>query len=305
MNRLKLSGFLAASLLVVAPLPAPALSAAPVGQSAAQAAQDVFDLDFAGGTIADYVKAILRVQKNANIVVMPEAASVTMPAMQLRGVDLDAAANLLDGRRVITGHTNVVTSVRTVGSSRQPSPGIYTISAKTDLQPAQTQIHSVVDLLEGGLSSDDMMTAIETTLALIGDIQPTAQIRFHPQTGILIVRGHPEQVQAVNEVIGQLYDGVQRQRRKADEKVRLDRARVQADAATAQVGQLKAELSAASISISEHQARSSILQQEIERLLRRVDTLEQERLVLTERLNAAMIHFETLKKERGAGGDGG
>ena len=52
---------------------------------------DFFDIDFPGGTVDAFRKAVLAKKPNANIVLLPPAGEITLPPIQLRGVMLQSA----------------------------------------------------------------------------------------------------------------------------------------------------------------------------------------------------------------------
>ena len=55
-----------------------------------------FDLDFPGGTMQAYVGAIREKIHDANIIIMPDAMNISMPAVLLKSVDLHGALAFLD-----------------------------------------------------------------------------------------------------------------------------------------------------------------------------------------------------------------
>ncbi|MCZ6836545.1 MAG: hypothetical protein O7G85_12285 [Planctomycetota bacterium] len=217
------------SLLVLSAILIPALVSTPtvLGQESSQAPRKsvkTFNLDFKGGSVQSYVEAILRVYENANIIVMPEASGISVPPFKLNTVSLNTAMDLLDNRVTHIGGQVYQLKVEMISGRQRNhnSKNVYTISANFDPQPMDIQVHSVLAILGDDFSSDDLMTAIESTLEILPDEYTPAQIRFHAKTGILIIRAHPRQVHLVQNVLSELQSSAERKRNQAIQKSRQD-----------------------------------------------------------------------------------
>lgn len=166
---------------------------------------DLFDLDFSGGTLKEYVEAIRNKNRKANIVIMPDAMNIPMPPVQLKSVDLNSAMRILDNMVVGSDFQEVEISLRYVpGNSDLGELDIFTINASGRSLPVSTLVLSVSYILQGEVSDRDLLTTIESSLELVSEGQPEAKVQFHPETGILIVRGHVAQVELVSNLLDEL-----------------------------------------------------------------------------------------------------
>lgn len=308
MNRIAILGLSAILCFAFAGTTGRQAAGSPATGASMQAAPQplVFDLDFKGGTAADFVAAIRKATRDtANIVIMPDAGKVVMPAVQLKSVGVEGALSLLQDRTAQVG--TQVLQLRLVdypGRAPLGEQAVYSVVADGVTQPTQIKVYSVADLLSGDLSSDDLMTAIETAMDLLSDSHAPAEVRFHPETGILIVRGDPDQTEAVKDVIGQLFDGVQRKRRESrqqdDYHNAQNEARKQADRANA----LEAQLNDARSAAAELEARFALTQQELERVRDQLTATEQAKTDCESRLRVLQIEIAKLKGDKDAGRDG-
>jgi hypothetical protein len=186
-------------------------------------ADSTFDLTFKGGTVAEYVAAVRKADPVANILIMPEAEDVPIPAMELQRVDLSAAMSLLDDHSYEDAGLLVRLDVHRVASTTRKGVEIYSIRAQLANRgsrqaaraPQRTTVLSVADLIQGeaAISAEDLLTAIEAAMALTTDDYEPTQIRFHDATGLLIARGSPEQAATIAEVVDQLRGSVYGARR--------------------------------------------------------------------------------------------
>ncbi len=182
------------------------LAAAPLSSACAQ---DLIDLRFPGGTARDYVSAIRAKGDLVNIVLMPEAADVRVPPVELRSVSIADALELLD--EVSDRRPNQVAVQLAVSARGRDGDGsaIYTVTSNAGRgQASGTMVLSVAPILEGGVEPEALLTAIETALELVAEEYEPAQIRFHEATGLIIARGHPEQLRLIRELVGQVHETV-------------------------------------------------------------------------------------------------
>lgn len=201
-----LSTMLVACLTVTLAVNAPGSPADPVVNATQSAtASNLFDLDFPGGTLKEYVEAIRNKNRKANIVIMPDAVNIPMPPVQLKSVQLPRAMEILDNLVVGSDHQEVKISLRYVrGNSDMGELSIFTINASRRSLPVRTMVFSVSDILQGEVSDRDLLTTIESSLELVSEGQPEAKVQFHPETGILIVRGYEAQVELVSNLLEEL-----------------------------------------------------------------------------------------------------
>ena len=172
----------------------------------------LFNLRFQGGTVEDYVNTISKTVGGANVFVAPEAASVPMPAVELQNVTVAGALGVLHGRVHQDSLRMVQLSYSEGGTFAENERAIFTIGAKVSgasqrASTNQNRVWSVATLQTYQVSVEDMLTAIQAGLDMIGNDGggPEAKLRFHEATGLLIARGSPEQLHTIDEVIERLH----------------------------------------------------------------------------------------------------
>ncbi len=172
-----------------------------------------FDLKFPGGTVEEYVEAIRDTVNDVNIVVMPEATELYLEPFDLHQVDLYAAINLLQGLSEKTTSKTVTIITELTEAWSTTAKDIIVVQAKVHEHsvsiPKTHLVISVSDLFqEDGFTHEDMATAIETAMSISSDIYDEPDVRFHEETGLIIARGHPDQMATIEQVIDQLREGI-------------------------------------------------------------------------------------------------
>lgn len=245
---------------------------------------DLFDLDFSGGTLKEYVAAIRKKNRKANIVIMPDAMNIPMPPVQLKSVELRGAMEILDNLVVGSEYQQVEISLRYVhGNSDLGELDIFTINASGQSLPVRTMVLSVSEILQGEVSDRDLLTTIQSSLELVSEGQPEAKVQFHPETGILIVRGDIAQVELVNNLLEELSRATIRFGKQ--NAIILDQQR-------ADIARLL------EMEMNEMVTRHSLLEQEINRLrneLARCETQKQETQNIARALESEV---KALKKDK-------
>jgi len=202
-----------------------------------------FDLDFAGGTPAELVAAIHKAQaRPLNAIVPDEFASMKLPALKMKNVSvamlfeaLTAASRKAEA--VTTGqyygaalpgsspgYASYTTATSAYGFRTQGVPTDdsiwYFYVEKPTLPPASPhrgsvcRFYSLAPYLENGFKVDDITTAIETGWKMLaespagsprtGSAAPTASIRFHKDTKLLIAVGDPSHLETIDAVLSAL-----------------------------------------------------------------------------------------------------
>lgn len=217
----------------------------------------LFNLRFQGGTVADYVAAVAKAAGGANVFVAPEAAQVPMPAIELQNVAVANAIGVLHGRTHVDDRRMIQLAFNEGARSATGEQPIFSITAKVSgtraMSSNQNRIWSIASLQTHEVTADDMLTAVQAALDLIGKDEAPAQLRLHDSTGLLIARGTPEQLDTIGEVLDRLEQSAA--------------IRYEARRAAAQPDQEKAEL------------RKQLAQQGavIQQLQERIKTLESQR----------------------------
>jgi hypothetical protein len=196
---------------------------------------------FKGGTAQEYIQAVKTASPKSSVLANPPELlqRVSIPTAELTDVTVRSALEVLEGEHVdrvggrkIKLHVEVTSGMDSRGGQWVPAgEPVYRVLAESEGEPGRpdrstsmTRVWAVTDLVSQGTSADDAMTAIEAALNLLGSGVAPAQIKFHEATNLLIVRGFPEQIDAVDQVVDQLR---QSHRQAADEKARAAAAQRQ------------------------------------------------------------------------------
>lgn len=188
----------------------------------AETSEKLLTFEFKGGTADDYVSTVRKNAPDANIVVMGELSRINVPPIRLQSVSVWSALDVLQstpadeqsGLRGIDVQWKMsvpqtrgpVPSMRPVGGGGAPVYIVTAVTTNSGIVKA-TRTMSVLEvnqMLESGIKAEDLLTAVEASLAMLKNEFEPADVRFHEQTGLLIVRGHPEQTNAVQSVVDQL-----------------------------------------------------------------------------------------------------
>lgn len=207
-----------------------------------------FDVDFPGGTVSDYIHVIRKSSADgaANIVVMPEATTLTVPPIKLVAVTAQAAIQILEGP--YTTADGLSAEIRVDSYDIGDSPDlVMKVIAEVERQEIRSAVWSVEEALARGQSVEELLGAVEAVVALF---HKKADISFHPPTRLLIARGTSEQLDLVRDALSQLIDGAERRQ----EKRSWIRDRI--DSREADLYRTKAELG---VSSKEFEATSVVL----------------------------------------------
>lgn len=183
----------------------PLLAATP-----ATAEEPLIDVQFPGGTAAKYVAAIRKAAGNVNVLVAPETREVELPPVTLSNVSVAAALNLLDGKEHATANRIVRLKVHVMPTYSQAERTTFQVRA--DIRQNRERVPgayvwSVSTLLENGISSRALLSAVEMALDVIGS-DTQLDVRFHEDTGLLIAMGDIGQMETIDGVLDQLQQGV-------------------------------------------------------------------------------------------------
>lgn len=179
---------------------------------------------FGGGTVGQYVELVRSQAKGANIVLSDDAAAFPCPAVDLTNVTVGTALATI--QFVCEGPTASWT-VRPIALSNAQADAdadnfavmVFPRDGGKLVPPKRrVQIYSIVDLLNGvqgggGLARDHVLSALEAAIEVEGG--PTPEVRFHSDSGLVIVGGTIEQLEAVSEVLDRLRDDTRQRRGEA------------------------------------------------------------------------------------------
>ena len=271
-----------------APPPAAAAPSSGPADSATPAQADrLFDLDFVGGTVGHYAEALRQAAPGVNVIVMPEAADVSLPPIRLSQVTARTAVRLLEQQ--FHGGTPRL-DISESDSGRGPVRGspAFVISARkpngspTDPNSAGiiTEIESLAWLLgEGQVAADVVLQAVEVAVRATG-LEERTTLAYHEPTKLLMVTGPERAVRATQSVISALEP-----RRATADPALLKELRAKLDAQEMQSQRM----------LVEAETRASLLRSTLERREAEVTTLQERLLVATIEQRAARGELEQAK----------
>lgn len=232
-----------------------------------QAERDpLVDVDFRGGTVAEYLAAIQKAQPAANVTILDrEVGEVLLPPVQLKRVRWSNAVKLIDDLVLETDEARIV-----IGTTIDPGDGISApvaaVRAHVDRvrQPArsksrQTYVWSLAHLIgPDAIGAEDVLSAMETALEVSSKDEQAATMRFHRETSLLIMHGTGNQIQAVEMIVDRLTEAQQRARQQKDASVKLE-------SALARLADAESRASAIEDEALRVQVRAEALEREIDR----------------------------------------
>jgi hypothetical protein len=183
-----------------------------------------FDLDFAGGTPKDLVKAVEKATgKPLNTVIPDEYADLKIPAVSVKNVTVAQLFDVLTSasktfRRYdivdpLTGNGGYSERIftygfQTVGVPNENSiwffykegddPGPFTLRSST-----VCKFYQLEPYLEAGYTVEDITTAVKTGWKMLGITKPP-EITYHKDTKVLIAVGEEDKVNLIADVLKQL-----------------------------------------------------------------------------------------------------
>ncbi|MBM3961548.1 MAG: hypothetical protein FJ306_06555 [Planctomycetes bacterium] len=168
---------------------------------------------FQGGTLADFCELLRRLDAKPNIVVAPLAAQAKLPAMNLVGASVDQA--LSAACAVAASDVRIA-----LKEFRGPGDPVFTILAQApkaaeatepdvaakgprEASPDRTatRVFSLNKLLAFDVPVETILTALDAALETAYETRATATLRFHKDSGLLIVRGSADQLRLVDEAL--------------------------------------------------------------------------------------------------------
>ncbi len=210
---------------------------------------------YQGGTLAEYVDTLREAYAahNPNILIAADAERIDVPSVILRGAPLRGAVHALS--EVAEPGPNSRVIIETIGNGPD-SQLVYAISVTrvntgTLLDDTSNRMHvfSIRDIVDppdaSGMPVDEVIGVIETAVELDGS--PNApEIRYHPASALVIMRGTPAHLEVVEQVLARLSTDLSRHRTIAGA---TERERIEAEAelrqAEAEVRMCEAELDTA------------------------------------------------------------
>ena len=183
-----------------------------------------FDLDFPGGQPRQLVAAIEKAMgRPLNAIVPDDLADTALPPLKMKDVDLvqlfDALQATSQKQEAYTTGTgsrggygssfasyqffNSGYGFRTKGTPSDDSIWYFFVEKPPVLPASAAKVcnfYALAPYIEGGVSVDDITTAIQTGWKLLGEANPPT-ISFHKDTKLLIAVGEPGKLETVDAVL--------------------------------------------------------------------------------------------------------
>lgn len=186
----------------------------------------IISINFRGGTLAEYVAAVREAAgpDGTNVLFSQEAGSVSVPPVQLQSVSVRIALEVLED---VLLPSDVGRSLTVATHTDGEAAPVYSIQGAGGHQPSLT-ITNVLSLnsickpiwlnstgSEIFLSQDTALSAVETAVNLGSRGASAAEVRFHADSGLLMIVGTPDQVRTAELVLDQLRSDVRERRQSA------------------------------------------------------------------------------------------
>lgn len=173
-------------------------------------------LDFGGGTLSQFVEAVKKAAaqtaQNAAVNVVfaePKVAQFQVPPVQLRLVSVESALRAAVHPRA-RAEGNERPMLEQVGTGGGTSAPVFVVSMATAggrPPSARVEVFDLRDLISSGIKPESVLTAVQTGLEM-DEAGARTNVKFHPDSGLLIVRGDPEALDTVRQVAFHLREGL-------------------------------------------------------------------------------------------------
>jgi hypothetical protein len=187
----------------------------------AQPTRPIVSIDFDGGSLEDFVEEIRGAGQNINILIPPEAAEVSVPAVALKSVGVEAA---LEAVAAITLSDSVSVGVSTMLGAGVP---IYAVrvnfssnTRRSGFENVDVRVISISSLTQSlpgdpepariTTSAETILTAIDTGMEVVGGERAT--IKYHEDSGLLFVKGTRTQLNITERIIGNMVSDLEQRR---------------------------------------------------------------------------------------------
>lgn len=207
----KLTALLCLIPLAMASAPALAQDASPARQPR-RAVQPpaLVSLEFMGGTMAEFVAAVRGDQAKANIVLATKARTAKVPPMVLKQAGIEQA---LEGA-CMAAEAEFDVRVKEFRGAGEP---VYSIVAQkrhsatvqgpagySDVSQRVFSVNSLIAERASGMQALRVTTILSAIELAMSDEEKPPRIRFHEDSGLLLVRGTHVQTSVVEQALGTL-----------------------------------------------------------------------------------------------------
>jgi hypothetical protein len=219
MNRVLRTSLLAVlaaplSLSAVPTLLAQDPGAKPETRQAAPEPEPTISIEFAGGSLRNFTDLVRQTPMHPNIVVSGQADAIQLPAISLQGASVEAALQSVGAivpdpwdvgvRAMGHGERRVFTVVAgerhhvpppQASASRPQGVRVFSLTKLISPLPIDSQDHPVAQ------TPETILSATQVAMELSQETEEKPVLRFHPESGLLLVKGTSQQIDAVEQVL--------------------------------------------------------------------------------------------------------
>jgi hypothetical protein len=232
---------------------APAIGQPPMGKQQIRSSATelppgpLVTVKFPGGSLRDYIGAVQKAAAPAdvNVVPPPDANDVKLPEISLKGVTVRSALEAVQWAVFDNaGSSAYQVYVNVNDGDTSPVYAVYRTNNPTVLDARrraqehgqqQIEVFSIRELIEprpgtnneqANAARSNVLGAIETALRMQQDDgQQPPDVKLHQETSLLIVRGTPDQINIVRNVLARMRDDAERQGASTRSSAARDRER--------------------------------------------------------------------------------
>ncbi len=247
------------------------------------------NVDFPGGTFAEYVAAVQDAAGDQlNIVTFDETArKLKVPPMRLRQIVPNMAISALGNVDLEYQGEAYRLMIEQLPGTKPDGPAnlrIGSLKMSREAAPVvrvRTTVFAAQPLLDAGLEAEHLLSAVEIALNLTAKDQP-ADVRFHEETGLIFASGTIDQINAIHELMATLRESLttrltkpleDRERQVQEAREQTERLRAELDETRAHLEEMAAERAALQ---AELRAREMERQRAEEDAQRRVELVQQQ-----------------------------
>lgn len=161
------------------------------------AAQVKISVDFAGGTIGEYVDAVKKEADSLNLIVTESAKELKLPKIALKNVPVNIAVKCIE--QCFDPNKTIVR----VGGEVQ---GVQFIQAEI-VSTNQVEVLNVRHLISDNKNEkekENFLAAVETGLQMQSETTQNLKIKFHEETGLLFLSGDRSEISLVQKIVSEL-----------------------------------------------------------------------------------------------------
>jgi hypothetical protein len=261
------------------------------GGAARAAANDPYgptiSVNFAGGSLDAYIVQLIAAAapEPTNILVRGDARTIEISPAELRDISLFSALQLVSGDyRGADGRDHRV-STMSLGAQGE-SAAAFLVEVRSERPssggfsgPREVLVLSIREMTtplpgdppEVVVNAETILTALETAIAIAGDEGVTSEMKYHPESGLLILAGTGNSLSAADRVVKQIWEDVQQRRLRARE-IQQVQGLTNPDALQEQLADAKAEAQLAAVRTESAMQQRRALQ---ERLLEAQERYQQ------------------------------